>query len=410
MRTDKNSKMSRRSNGVSVIIPAAGLGLRFREGAKRQTVPSKIYSKFKNQPLIAHVLKAFDSLVFVKEVIVAIEPTSQRFFQREILSNLQLKKPVLLVAGGATRSESVWNALKRVSKKSTHVCIHDAARPLVKAGWLTQLLENLNGWDGAILGRRAVPTVKVFRPETGEVERTLERTQLFEAETPQLFKKEALLESYRVLGERAFQATDDASLIEAIGGRVKAVPHSEPNFKVTTHQDLVLIQKLTEDTSALRFGLGFDRHRLVPKRPFYLGGIRIPCSFGPLGHSDGDPLLHAVTDAILGAVGAGDIGDFFPNSSRRWKNVRSDQFLKKAVKIAFERKGIRPIQVDATIILERPKLGAHKKKIQAHLAKLLSITSGDVSIKAKTAEGLGPEGEGRAISCQALVVLGPAHS
>ena len=399
---------------VSVIIPAAGASLRFRQSTLGRAI-SKLYSRLGTQPLIAHVLAQFDSLSSVREIIVAVEPDGHRRFRREILSKLNLRKPVRLVSGGKTRAESVWNGLKRVSRKSTYVCVHDAARPLIRAKWLGQLVQHLNGWDGIVLGRTVVPTVKVFHPATGEIKRTLDRTELFEAETPQLLKKDAFLKSYKTLGKRAFEATDDVSLIEATGGRVKALAHTEPNIKVTTYQDLVLARNLIENIGRdlkpvplLRFGLGFDRHRLVPKRPFYLGGIRLASSVGPLGHSDGDPLLHAVTDAILGAIGAGDIGDFFPSTNRRWKNVRSDRFLREALKRAAG-KGIRPVQVDATIILERPKLGARKKKIQAHLAELLSIPSSEVSVKAKTAEGLGPEGMGEAVSCQALVVLGPSE-
>ena len=398
---------------VSVIVPAAGLGRRFRESAIHSSIP-KLYSRVGDLPLIAHVLSAFDSLPLVREIIVAVEPKGIKRFRREILSQVRLRKLVVLVRGGKTRAESVWNALKRVSEKSHYVCVHDAARPLVRPEWLTQLMKNLNGWDAVVLGRRTVPTVKMFEPASGKIERTLDRNQLFEAETPQLIKKEAFLKSYEVLGlKRAFQATDDASLIEATGGRIKGVTHLEPNIKVTTDQDLEVVKNLMEKGARrhtpLRFGLGYDRHRLIPKRTFYLGGLRIPSPVGPLGHSDGDPLLHAMTDAILGSIGAGDIGDFFPDTSRRWKGVRSERFLVKALKTAAQR-GFRPVQVDATIFLERPKLGPHKKKIQAHIAKLLSLSSSEVSIKGKTAEGLGPEGLGEAVSCQALVVLGPIES
>ncbi len=401
---------------VSVIIPAAGLGRRFQDsrgglytrpqkaGTRPPPTTQKLFSRIGSLPLVAHVLSAFDALRSVEEIIVAVELGSLKRFSHEVLSKISIKKPVVLVEGGKTRAESVWNALKRVSKKSAYICIHDAARPLIRPEWLTHLIKNLNGWDAVVLGRPAVPTVKVFNRKTGEIKQTLDRTELFEAETPQLIKKEVLLQSYKTLGERAFQLTDDVSLIEAIGGRVKAVLHSEPNLKVTTYSDLVLARNLKENSSTLRFGLGFDRHRLISKRPFYLGGVRIPSSVGPLGHSDGDPLLHAITDAVLGAVGGGDIGDFFPNTSKRWKNVRSEKFLVKAIEMASQ-KGMKLFQVDATIILERPKLRTHKKKIQAYLAKLLSLSPNDVSIKAKTAEGLGPEGEGKAISCQALVVL-----
>ena len=410
----RNPLMNPVRSSVSVIIPAAGSGRRFedsrrlqRAGTRPAPTTTKLFSRIGNRPLIAHVLDAFDSLASVKEMIVALEPNALQLFRREVLSKTKFKKRVILVRGGNTRAESVWNCLKRVSKKSAYVCVHDGARPLIQEKWMRKLMADLNGWDAVVLGRRAVPTVKVFQPESGEIKHTLDRTELFEAETPQLITKEALMKSYAILGkERAFQATDDASLIEASGGRIKALVHQDPNIKVTTYQDLVLVKSLIEGERTLRFGLGYDRHRLVPKRVFYLGGIRIPSSIGPLGHSDGDPLLHAITDAILGAIGAGDIGDFFPNTSRRWKGVRSERFLAKALTVA-NGKGLQPVQVDATVILERPKLGSHKSKIQARIARLLSLAPDRVSVKAKTAEGLGPEGAGEAVSCQALVVLGP---
>ena len=417
MRLKKIVGMKERSNGVSVIIPAAGEGRRFRESrngsassrSKGRTTIDKLYFQIQGRPLIVHALRAFDSVSSVQEIIVALGPGGQTRFRREILSRMKFKKPVVLVRGGATRAESVWQALKRVSKKSAYVCVHDAARPLVQSAWVTHLLQNLNGWDGVVLGRRATATVKVFQSGTGKIKKTLDRNQIFEAETPQIFKKDVLLKAYQALGSRAFHATDDASLVETTGGRMKAGSHSHPNIKVTTYQDLILVRKMIEKTPALRFGLGSDRHRLVSKRPFFLGGVRIHSSVGPLGHSDGDPLLHAITDAILGAVGAGDIGDFFPNTAKQWKNKRSDWFLKKALEIAA-RSLVRPVQVDATVILERPKLGPRKKKIQAHLAKLLSLPITQIGLKAKTAEGLGPEGEGKAVSCEVLVVLGSSES
>ncbi|MBI4368064.1 MAG: 2-C-methyl-D-erythritol 4-phosphate cytidylyltransferase [Candidatus Omnitrophica bacterium] len=388
---------------VSVIIPAAGSSRRFREGAENR-LAAKLYAPINGRPLMTYTLAAFDALPQVREVIVAVEPGSLKRFRKEVLAQHRFKKPIVTVPGGRTRAESVWNALKRTSPKTTYVCIHDAARPLIKTRWFQHLLKNLNGADGVVLGQSVVPTVKVFQPGTGKIKRTLDRTQLFEAQTPQIIKKSALLKSYETLGDRAFRATDDAALIEAIGGEMKAVLHSEPNLKVTTYQDLILVRSLMNQNRSLRFGLGFDRHQLVSKRPFYLGGVRIPSPVGPMGHSDGDLLLHAITDAILGAIGAGDIGDFFSDRDKRWRNARSECFVTAALKMAAG-KGFRPAQVDATIVLERPKLGTKKKAVQARVAKLLNLSSDNVSIKAKTAEGLGPEGLSLAASCQALVVL-----
>ncbi len=396
------------SKQVSVIIPAAGLGQRFEKSRgllhRSPTNAPKLFLKIKNQPLILHVLKQFDSLSSVREIIVPVESQGKKLFRHEIFSAHHFKKPVILVNGGKTRAESVWNALKKVSKQSEFVCVHDAARPLFKADWLTKMLRQLNGSDGLVLGRSSVPTVKIYDPESGNINETLNRRNLFEAETPQLIKKNVFLKAYELLGKRALEATDDVSIIEAAGGRIKALVNPEPNLKVTTYQDLKIAKSLMGDENVIRFGLGFDRHHLVVKKPLLIGGVRIKSSVGSLGHSDGDALLHAVTDAILGAIGVGDIGDFFPNT-KQWKNKNSRIFLRKALDLAAK-KGLQPIQVDSTIILERPKLAEQKQKIKLHLAKLLSLAEDKISIKAKTAEGFGPEGEGRAISVQALVVLG----
>ncbi len=389
---------------VSVIIPAAGLGVRFQETGNKAALP-KLFSRLNNQPLILRVLNEFDSVSAVSEIILPVDPKGKKLFETEILARHKFKKRIILTRGGKTRAESVWNALQKVSPKSQYVCIHDGARPFIKASWLVQMLSHINGWDGLVLGRAAVPTVKVYDSGSGEISETLDRRKLFEAETPQLVKREAFMKAYKSLGKRAFQQTDDVSIIEAAGGRVKAVLNSEPNLKITTRQDLNLAQSLLAGESTVRFGLGFDRHRLVPGKPLMIGGIKIKSPVGSLGHSDGDVLLHAVTDALLGAIGAGDIGDFFPNT-KKWKNKKSEIFLKRAIELVSQ-KGLKPAQVDSTIILERPKLGTYKQKIKKQLAKLLSLSEDQVSIKAKTAEGLGPEGEGRAISVQSLVVLRP---
>jgi len=365
---------------------------------------SKLYADLGGKPLVSRVLEAFDTVRCVQEMVVAVVPETKGRFRRQVLAGLGLKRPVFLVQGGKTRAQSVWNALKRVSKRSAYVAIHDGARPLVQGRWLQALLSSLNGWDGVVLGRPLTATVKLLRAGSEEIEETLGRSQLFEAETPQLFRKASLIHSYRMLGAHALQMTDDASLVEAAGGRLRAIPHTEPNLKVTTYQDLLWVRQMLAGEPAKRFGLGEDRHRLVPGRPFFLGGVRIPSPTGPLGHSDGDVLLHAVTDAILGAVAAGDIGDLFPDTDKRWKGASSTVFLGRAVRVAGQ-KGFRPSQVDATVCLDRPKLSTAKEKIRSALAKQLSLAEDRISIKAKTSEGLGGEANARSVSARVLVVL-----
>ncbi len=334
----------------------------------------------------------------VGEIVIAVSPT----FQKEFRNQLKIKSPIPIrcVKGGKTRAESVWNALRSTSKHTTHVFIHDGARPLVKPKWIRELINSLNGSDGAVLGRMAVPTVKKLDSQSGEIIETLNRSELFEAETPQLFRKSVLINAYQVLGKNAFQATDDSSIVEMAGGSVKPVVHEGSNLKITTVDDLKLAEKMIgSKNNEIRFGLGFDKHRLVPKRRFLLGGLRIPAPFGPLGHSDGDPLLHAIVDGMLGALGLGDIGDFFPDTSAKYKNMSSGVMIKKTIHLIGE-KGFQVFQIDSTVFLEKPKLGPHKKKIQKKLSQIFNIPISQVSVKAKTAEG-----KSVAVSAQALVVL-----
>ena len=390
---------------VSVIIPAAGSSSRFKSSS-RGKVQSKIYETISGEPLIARSIRVFASHPRISEIIVALPKGGEKEFKRLIMPHFTSEKPIHLVRGGATRAASVQNALKRVSKKSVYVCVHDAARPFLEKKWIELLLGSLNGFDGAVLGKAAVSTIKKVNEHTGCVEETLDRKELFEAETPQLLKKDALIRAYQTLGKNAFQLTDDSSLVERSGGKIKTVLHTGTNSKITTHEDLELARKLTNPNSSLRFGLGSDGHALVPGRIFYLGGVKLKASFGPLGHSDGDPLLHAITDGVLGALGLGDIGDFFSDQNSRWRGARSHIFLNHALKLA-SKKGYQPFQIDATVFLDEPKLGAVKEKIRSSIAKHSFLSLDRVNIKAKTLEGFRAQANRKSVSCEALVVLEP---
>jgi 2-C-methyl-D-erythritol 2,4-cyclodiphosphate synthase len=208
----------------------------------------------------------------------------------------------------------------------------------------------------------------------------------------------------------AFLATDESSLVESVGGQMKVHPHSGWNVKVTTPEDLKLAEGLLSVGATrrvaptIKIGFGRDTHRLVKGRKLYLGGVHIPFEKGALGHSDGDALLHAVADAILGATGSGDIGEWFSDKSPRFKGIRSEKILRKVLEEARQR-GWVPQQMDSVITLERPRLGNRKKEIRKKLARMTGLPEASISIKAKTAEGLGPEGEGLAVTCEALAVL-----
>ena len=393
---------------VSLIIPAAGLGSRFRQSLSRSdkkvsSCRSKLCYQLNGEPVLLRTLRAFEQIPEICEMIVAISPEMLPEVKGWTRSIRGLT--VRWSLGGKTRAESVWNALKKTSLQSDWIMVHDGARPLITPHAIRQVLKAGKDWDGVILARKVVPTIKRVLTEDGHIRETVDRNALYEAETPQLVRREMLLRAYKQ-NPRAFEATDEAGLLEAIGARVRVMPHGDWNPKLTTLTDLMLAKATTEKNilPEVRVGIGFDTHRLVKGRKFYLGGMVIPSPKGALGHSDGDALLHALADAILGAIGAGDIGEWFSDRDPKFKNIRSTKIL-GVILAEAKRRGWQPYHADTNIILESPKLYAHKSKIRKSVAKCLELDEKDVSIKARTREGLGPEGEGLAVTCEAVVSM-----
>ncbi len=300
---------------VSLIIPAAGLGSRFLQslsGKERKKISfqSKLFYSLDGEPVLWRTLKAFQNISQIRETIVAISPEMRpevKKWARSIVA-----RNLRWVVGGTKRAESVWNALQKTSPRNSWVMVHDGARPLVSLDSIQKVLASAEGWDGVILARKVVPTIKRVLTEEHRIQETVDRSSLYEAETPQLLRRDVLMKAYHE-NPRAGEATDEAGLLEAIGAKVRVVPHGDWNPKLTTANDLLLAKAMVEKkySPEVRVGIGFDTHRLVKGRKFYLGGTLIPFVKGPLGHSDGDALLHAITDAMLGAMGAGDIGEWF---------------------------------------------------------------------------------------------------
>ncbi|MFH1799258.1 MAG: 2-C-methyl-D-erythritol 4-phosphate cytidylyltransferase [Candidatus Omnitrophota bacterium] len=393
---------------VSLIIPAAGLGSRFQQSLDRSAKKvsphaSKLFYRLNGEPVLLRTLRAFAKIPGIHETIVAISPEMGPEVKGWARSIQGLK--VRWILGGKTRAESVWNALKKTSPHSEWIMVHDGARPLVTPQAIRQVLKAGKGWEGVILARKVVPTIKKVLTEDGRIRETVDRGTLYEAETPQLVRRETILKAYKQ-NPKAFEATDEASLLEAIGARVRVVSHGDWNPKLTTLTDLMLAKAITEKNNfrEIRVGIGFDTHRLVKGRRFYLGGVVIPSPKGALGHSDGDALLHTLADAILGAIGAGDIGEWFSDRDPKFKNIRSTKIL-GVILTEAKKRGWRPFHADTNIILESPKLYAHKSRIRKSVAKCLELPEQDVSIKARTREGLGPEGEGLAVTCEAVVSM-----
>lgn len=393
---------------ASLIIAAGGSGSRFQKtlrpvAASKMApgpLPPKLFYPLAGKSLLEHTLAVFQKNPRIQETVIAAPEGLGKLIRTMAKKNRW--RSVKVTRGGKTRAESVWNALRKTDPKNTVVLVQDGARPFLPEETLNRLLEASKNHEAVLLGKKVVPTIKEISLE-GSVKRTIDRKALIEAETPQVLNRELLERAYREVPQ-AFQATDESSLVETLGARVHVVTHEGWNPKITTYKDFELAEAYLNQNRVVRTGFGRDTHRLVPKRKFWLGGIVIPYEKGPLGHSDGDALIHAVIDALLGAMGKGDIGEWFSDQDPKFKNIASPKMLKKVMEES-RAEGFQIQHADTVIILEKPKLGPYKKQMKQHLAKLLGLRENNVSIKAKTAEGLGPEGEGLAVTCEALVTI-----
>jgi len=400
---------------ISLIIAAGGSGSRFKAGKSLKTVrgakqpATKLFFPLAGSPLLLRTLRAFQAVPEIKETIVALPPGVDGEVKNWIREHGL--RGVICVRGGKTRAESVLRALKRCSSQQTWVMIHDGARPFIQAGTIQKLARQAErkSWEACLIAKKVIPTIKQALPgvtSTPVVERTVDRSRLYEAETPQLFRRASLLKAYRSLSQFNEAPTDEASLMEFAGYPVHLVVSEEWNPKITTVSDFTLAEGFMSSSDGLstRMGLGSDTHRLIAGRPFWLGGLRLKSEYGPLGHSDGDALLHAVIDALLGAAALGDIGDFFSDKDPKNKDRSSSDMLRAALK-KLRTKGWKPCQVDAVVHLERPRLGPIKKQMAARMATLLDLPLDCISIKAKTFEGDGTGGAGLLVRCEVLAVI-----
>ena len=313
-------------------------------------------------------------------------------------AGLALQPPV---TGGATRQDSVRLGLEALAKFSPgSVLIHDGARPLVSHALIDHVMAALDSADAAapLLGLS-----DTLRRKTAEGFAIVPREGLFRAQTPQGFRFAAILDAHRKFAQEA--VTDDFALAERAGLSLAAVPGEEMNLKLTTAEDFALAEKLAASAlSDIRTGTGYDVHRFVAGDHVWLCGVKVPHEFGLFGHSDADAGLHALTDAILGALGAADIGAHFPPTDPRWRCAPSHLFLSHAASLVKERGGVIS-HVDVTIICERPKVSPHRDAMRARIAEILGIDISRVSVKATTTEGLGFTGRREGIAAQAVATI-----
>lgn len=361
------------------LIVAAGSGSRAGGAIPKQ------YAHVGGKALLAHAYAAFAGHPAVDEVVVVIAAGAEPLAAAAL-------GPVRTIVGGATRRESVARGLAAI--EADRVLVHDAARPFVPAKVIDRILAALDTDEGAIPGLAVADTLV----RDGSV---VSRDGLFRVQTPQGFRLPALRAAHADWPADE-EATDDAQMVQRLGGSVTLVQGDAMLDKVTHPQDFAAAEaKIAWET---RSASGFDVHRLEAGEELWLGGVLIPHDKGLSGHSDADVGLHALTDALLGTIAAGDIGTHFPPSDPQWKGADSAQFLQHAATLIAD-KGGRIDFVDLTLICEAPKIGPHREAMRTRIGALLGLSEDRVSIKATTTERLGFTGRGEGIAAQAVATV-----
>ena len=372
------------SRDFALILTAGGQSTRFGGGKKE-------YIEIEGETIIRRSLRPFLSLPYLKRVVVTY-PKGQREEMRKALGDIAEGIPLSFVEGGETRTLSVKNGVSFLSSFSDYslIAIHDGARPFVSVATIERCLSAAEVTGGAVPALKFPDAVKRCSAE-GDIIESLDRNGLLRVQTPQVFSRDTLISAYASLSE---SYDDDASLFLSRGGRVKAVEGNEENIKITWKSDL----KKERD---MRIGFGNDIHRLVENRPLMMGGITLPHKKGEEAHSDGDVLLHALIDALLGAAAKGDIGCLFPPEDKKWKGSDSKELLATVLSILEA----EIINIDAVITLEGFRLKPYTAAIRESLSTLLSLPVDRISVKAKTNEGLDSLGKGEAVKAEVVVLV-----
>jgi len=378
---------------VCAIIAAAGKSSRMNlaDGMSKQFI------EIGDKTVIEQTVTVFNSCNYIDEIfIVAREEDIDKLW--EIVKSANLNKVVNIIAGGETRRESVFNAVQKVNDYIDFIAIHDGARCFISHEDIEKAILKAFETGAAAAGSKVTDTIKSV-DDNNNIIRTVDRNFLWAVQTPQIFAKDLYLSA---LQKCQNNVTDDCAVVENAGYRVSIVECSKYNIKITDTQDLNFLRG--SHNMKYKTGHGYDVHRLGENRKLILGGVEIPNdNVGSIGHSDADVLIHAIIDALLGAAGLGDIGEHFPDSDEKYKNISSVILLEEVAELI--KKDYIISNIDCTIVLEKPKLLKYKEAIRKKLSEVLGIDNSDINIKAKTEEGLGFTGNKEGIAAHAVCLL-----
>ena len=366
---------------TAVIIAAAGASRRMGDGLPKQ------YRMCENLPVLVKAVKAFCACGDVFEIVAAV-PKGDKDYVSDLLSRYGVDG-VKLAEGGDIRQISTANALKLVDPSCEFVLVHDAARPFVSSAVIDRVINALKE------GAEAVIPCVAPKNTIRTAELTLDRSKLYEVQTPQGFKKETLEKALRTAAQENFIGTDEAGLTEHIGIKTVITEGDYKNIKLTTPEDFPV---------NIRTGFGYDVHKLVEGRPLMLGCVQVPYQKGLLGHSDADVIAHAIADALLGAAALGDIGKHFPDTDPAYEGMSGREILSRTAAI-IRNAGFTIINVDATLAAQRPKISSYTEEMRKAAAEALGIDPMQIGIKATTEEGLGITGSGEAMAAYAAASI-----
>ncbi len=360
--------------------------------------------------MLAHTLRALEACPEIAAVVIAARE-EDRAAIAAVVQEARVQKVAGIVAGGSTRQESVHQGVLAAPADCPLVAVHDGARPLVRPDQISACIAAAERTGGALLALPITDTLKETGPSGARVRRTLDRRTIWAAQTPQIFRRDWLLEAHARGAADPYQATDDCELVERLGYPIEVVAGVVENLKITTAQDYQRAERILREREGmegrqgmLRMGFGHDAHQLGPGRPLILGGIEVPHDQGLVGHSDADVLLHALVDALLGAIAGGDIGQLFPSSDPAYRNADSRIFLRRAAECVRER-GMRIVNVDVTLVAQEPKISPYVPPMRAVIAKDLDLDLDRVSVKATTTDHLGYPGRKEGMAAYAVAVV-----